>query len=205
VINLQGMVKKMARNEIRVSGLGGQGVILSGYIIGRAASIFGDQYATMTQSFGPEARGSACSTQVILSDEKILYPYIVKPKILVAMSQEAYVKFEPQVEKNGMLLIDSDLVKVDKPRDDIFLYKIPATRFAEGLGRKIVLNIVMIGFFTATTKMITEEAARKAIMASIPRGTEELNMKAFQRGFEYGTEFLKKLKSAKAKKSRKKS
>jgi 2-oxoglutarate ferredoxin oxidoreductase subunit gamma len=189
----------MAKTEIRISGLGGQGVILSGYIIGRAASIFDTKYATMTQSFGPEARGSACSCQVILSADKILYPYIRQPDIMVAMSQEAYEKFSPQLSSNGILLIDSDLVKVEKARDNITLFGIPATRFAEELGRKIVLNIIMIGFFTSITGIVTKEAVEKAILRSIPKGTEELNMRAFEKGYDYGIEYLKKARTEKKK------
>jgi 2-oxoglutarate ferredoxin oxidoreductase subunit gamma len=178
----------MARTEIRISGLGGQGVILSGYILGRAAAIFDTKFATMTQSFGPEARGSACSCQVILSDDRVLYPYIRQPQIMVVMSQEAYDKFTPELAENGTLLIDSDLVKTDGRHGKAVTYGIPATRFAEELGRKIVLNIIMIGFFTSMTDIVKEDAVREAILQSIPKGTEELNLKAFKQGLEYGKE-----------------
>ena len=86
------------------AGFGGQGVILSAHIIGKAASIFDKQYATMTQSFGPEARGSACSAQLIVDPERILYPYLVKPNILVAMSQEGYEKHIQSLDENGILI-----------------------------------------------------------------------------------------------------
>jgi len=181
----------MSRTEIRVTGFGGQGVILCGYLIGKAASIHDNQHATLNQSFGPEARGSACSAQVIVSDEKILYPYIQQPDILLAMSKEAYYKFEPELKKDGLLLVDEDLVKDAKPRDKIKMYRIPATRIAEDLGRKIVLNIVMLGFFTAITKLIDHEAVRKTVETSVPKGTEELNLKAFDSGYEYGVSQLK--------------
>lgn len=91
----------MRMTEIRVAGFGGQGVILSAMVIGKAASIYQNGYATLTQSFGPEARGSACSAQLILSDEPILYPYITNPDILIVMSQEAYTKFSPEVKDGG--------------------------------------------------------------------------------------------------------
>jgi len=181
----------MSRTEIRVTGYGGQGVILCGYLIGKSASILGGQHATLTQSFGPEARGSACSAQVIVSDEKILYPYIGKPDILISMSKEAYTKFEPNLKSDGLLLIDEDLVKDVVARDKIKLFKIPATRIAEDLGRKIVLNIVMLGFFTAVTKLTDHEAVRKTVETSVPKGTEELNLKAFNSGYEYGLQQLK--------------
>ena len=100
--------------EIRISGFGGQGVILSAIVIGKAGCIFEDGYSTMTQAFGPEARGGACSAQVILSNEPILYPYVTRPDILVTMSQEAYSLFTPQLKEDGILIIEQDLVRVDK-------------------------------------------------------------------------------------------
>ncbi|MDZ7271124.1 MAG: 2-oxoacid:acceptor oxidoreductase family protein [candidate division KSB1 bacterium] len=178
------------RTEIRVSGYGGQGVILAGYIIGKATAIFEKKHATLTQSFGPEARGSACSAQVICSDEPIHYPYIRTPNILIAMSQEAYTKFEPELDPNGLLLIEEDLVKAKPPRDNIRMYAVPATRLAEQLGRRIVLNIVMLGFFTAVTNTVSKEAMEKAVLSSIPKGTEEINRKAFETGYEYGMKLL---------------
>lgn len=179
--------------EIRVSGYGGQGVILAGYIIGKATAIFEKKHATLTQSFGPEARGSACSAQVICSDEPIHYPYIRRPHILIAMSQEAYSKFEPELDPNGLLLIDEDLVKAGPPRDNIRMFAVPATRLAEQLGRRIVLNIVMLGFFTAVTKAVSREAMEKAVLSSIPKGTEEINRKAFATGYEYGMKLLESM------------
>ena len=176
----------MSATEIKFGGFGGQGVILAGIIIGRAASIYYDKFATLTQSFGPEARGGACSAQVIVSDEKILYPYVTKPEILMVMSQEACNRFLPEVTDNATIIIDEDLVKPQGVKPDMKLYKIPATRIAEELGRKMILNIVMVGFFAAITKLVAYEAAREAVLASVPPGTEALNTKAFDRGYEYG-------------------
>jgi len=180
----------MPKTEIRVTGFGGQGVILLGYLIGKSAAINAGKQATLNQSFGPEARGSACSAQVIVSDEKILYPYLTKPDVLISMSQEAYTKFEPELKNDGLLLIDEDLVKDAKARDKIRMYKVPATRIAEELGRKLVLNIVMLGFFTAMAQIIDKESVRKAVESSVPKGTEELNLRAFDKGYECGIEQL---------------
>jgi 2-oxoglutarate ferredoxin oxidoreductase subunit gamma len=171
--------------EIKIGGFGGQGVILAGIIIGRAATIYDGKFATLTQSFGPEARGSACSAKLIISKEQILYPYVRTPHILIAMSQDAYNIFEPELDKNGILIIENDLVK-PKPDRNIKVFDIPATRFAEEIGRRMVLNIVMVGFFTAVTGLVTEDGARKAVLDLVPKGTEELNLKAFNKGFEYG-------------------
>ncbi|MBN1347938.1 2-oxoacid:acceptor oxidoreductase family protein [candidate division KSB1 bacterium] len=190
----------MSRIEVRVSGFGGQGIILSGRIIGMAAAIYESKQATFNQSYGPEARGSACSAQVVISDELIHYPYLSKTDILVAMSQEAYQKFEPDLLDNGLLLIESDLVKVNSVRKGIRFHDIPATRLAEELGRKIVANIVMLGFFTAMGDVFKPDSMKQAMLASVPKGTEELNLKAFSAGYDYGMNLKKKSKSgAKAK------
>ena len=174
------------RTEIRVTGFGGQGVILSGYIIGKAAALFASKHATMTQSFGPEARGSACSAQVVVSEERILYPYVRRPHILIAMSQEGFVKSEPSVSENGLVLIEQDLVKPGILHGERTLHSIPAIRFAEELGRRLVLNIVMTGFYAALARVPEGDAVRKAVETSVPKGTEELNLKAFDKGYEYG-------------------
>ena len=168
----------MAKTDIKIGGFGGQGIILTGFIVGKAASIFDNKYATMTQAFGPEARGSACSSQVIVSDDVIKYPYVKKPQVMVIMSQEAFTKFSPQIDPHGMMPIGLP--------NSVKLFKIPATRIAEELGRKIVLNIVMVGFFTAITGLIEKSAVRQAVETSVPKGTEALNLKAFDQGFDWG-------------------
>ena len=176
--------------EIRISGFGGQGVILSAIVIGKAGCIFENGYSTMTQSFGPEARGGACSAQVILSNEPILYPYVTRPDILVTMSQEAYSLFTPQLKEDGILVIEQDLVRVEKLPPGVRVYGVPATRLAEELGKRMVLNIVMVGFFAAVTKVLEPEAVRQAVADSVPQAFRELNLKAFDKGFEYGTKHL---------------
>src|SRR4030067_1594161 len=98
------------RTEIKIAGFGGQGVLLAGYILGKAGSIYSNKHATLTQSYGPESRGSACSAQIILSDSEIFYPALIQPDILVVMSQEAEAKFSNQVKKEGLILYDSCLV-----------------------------------------------------------------------------------------------
>lgn len=180
----------MSTTEIKFGGFGGQGVILAGIIVGRAASIYNDKFATLTQSFGPEARGSACSAQVIVSDSRITYPYVTKPEILLAMSQEACNKFLPETSDDAIVIIEEDLVKPKELQPNMKLYGIPATRLAEELGRKMILNIVMVGFFTSVTKLVDYEAVRKAVKASVPPGTEGMNLRAYERGYEYGAQLL---------------
>ncbi|MGD0930168.1 MAG: 2-oxoacid:acceptor oxidoreductase family protein [Candidatus Korobacteraceae bacterium] len=180
----------MPVTEIRIAGFGGQGVILSAVVIGKAGCIFQDGYSTMTQSFGPEARGGACSAQVILSDQPVLYPYVSRPDILVVMSQEAYTLFSPQLKDDGILIIEEDLVRIGDHPAGTRVYSVPATRIAEELGKKMVLNIVMVGFFAAVSQVVDPEAMRKAVAASVPEAYRDLNLKAFDRGFDYGTKEL---------------
>jgi 2-oxoglutarate ferredoxin oxidoreductase subunit gamma len=183
----------MPVTEIRIAGFGGQGVILSAIVIGKAGCIYQDGYSTMTQSFGPEARGGACSAQVILSDSPVLYPYVTRPDILVVMSQEAYTLFSPQIKDTGILVIEEDLVRIGELPAGVRVYSIPATRIAEELGKKMVLNIVMVGFFGAVSGVVDPEALRQAVAASVPEAYRELNLKAFDRGFEYGTKELSEI------------
>ena len=173
-----------SRREIRITGFGGQGVVLAGHIIGRACAIHGGQDATMIQSFGPEARGSACSATLAISDGEVLYPYITRPDILVAMSSEGYEKYRHELEDAGTLLFESDLVQPTIEAGQQ-AFGIPSTRIAEELGRTIVQNIVMVGFFGAATRIVEPDALREAVKHSVPAGTEELNLTAFDRGFEH--------------------
>jgi 2-oxoglutarate ferredoxin oxidoreductase subunit gamma len=180
----------MQLTEIRLAGFGGQGVILSAIVLGKAASIYQGAFATMTQNFGPEARGGACSAQLVLSDSPVLYPYVTVPDILVVMSQEAYVRFGSELKDGGIMIVEQDMVRVSDLKQGIKVYSIPATRIAEELGKRMVLNSVMVGFFTAITQLLDPDAVRKAVADSVPSSSRELNLKAFERGLEYGTTAL---------------
>jgi 2-oxoglutarate ferredoxin oxidoreductase subunit gamma len=176
--------------EIRIAGFGGQGVILSAIVLGKAASIFQGAFATMTQNFGPEARGGACSAQLIVADSPVLYPYVTKPDIMVVMSQEAYVKFGHELKDGGTLIVEQDLVRVTDLPAQTKVFSIPATRLAEELGKKMVLNIVMVGFFTAVSQLLEVSAVRDAVADSVPAAFRDLNLKAFDKGYEYGVQAL---------------
>lgn len=173
------------RREIRLSGFGGQGIVLAGYILGKALTIYDGLEAVMTQSYGPEARGGASSANIMVSDEPIDYPIVQRPDILVALSQEAYTRFRPTAKAGAIILIDEDLVK---PTDHEGHHAIPATHLAEGLGRRIVTNVVMLGFFTAVTGVVSREAMEEAIKSSVKPKTAPLNLEAFAAGFEYATQ-----------------
>ncbi|HDS30683.1 MAG TPA: pyruvate ferredoxin oxidoreductase [Firmicutes bacterium] len=176
----------MTQTDVVISGFGGQGVILTGLVLGKTVSIFSDGFATMTQNFGPEARGGACTAQVVVDDEPIRYPYVQKPSILIAMSQEAFQKHEPNLIPGGILLYEDELVDPNNIRSDIRAYGVPAARFAEELGNSMVLNIIMLGFLSGVTGLVTPEACKKAIASSVPGHLVALNHKAFDKGYDYG-------------------
>lgn len=180
----------MDRIEVRLSGFGGQGIILAGLILGKAASIFDGKNATLTQAYGPEARGGSCSAQVVITDEAGAYPYINSPSVVVAMSQEAYTKYAANAGDDVQVIIDEDLVKpTEKQKGQVF--SVPATRIAQELGRSAVANIVMLGFVAAVTNLTTIDAMKNSVLDSVPKGTEELNSSAFERGYQHGLEQIK--------------
>lgn len=179
-------------NEIRFSGFGGQGIVRCGLITGKALSLYDNKNSTMTQSFGPEARGSACSSQLVISEDRVLYPYVTKSDVLVAMSQEAYDKYEPDLREGGILILDQDLVKPRPSRDNIKTYTIQATRMAEDLGNRIIGNLVMLGFFAAVTRIVTPGALKKALPGLVPDRFLDLNIKGFEKGYKYGLNVLNK-------------
>lgn len=179
----------MDRTEIRITGFGGQGVVLAGYIIGRACAVNEGKNATMIQSFGPEARGSACSATLVVSDEEVLYPYIRHPDILVVMSAEGFEKYRPEMKEGGILIYEKELVR-SAEKDVGRKFGIPSTRIAESLGRPLVQNVVMVGFFTGVTGIVSRECMQESVRASVPAGTEALNLKAFDAGWDYfGSEY----------------
>jgi 2-oxoglutarate ferredoxin oxidoreductase subunit gamma len=165
----------MSRWEVKIAGFGGQGIILAGYLLGKAAAVYDRRHATMVQSYGPEARGSACNSQVIIADEPIYYPYLTEPDVLIAMSQEAYARFAPEVKPGGLVIIERDLVALnagrlrdeDSRENTVRLYALPATKIAEELGHRIVANIVMLGFLCALApdRLSIGDARGRALLA----------------------------------------
>lgn len=177
----------MNRTEVRLSGFGGQGIILAAHILGQAAALYDQKYATMTQNYGPESRGGACSGQVVISDQPVSYPHLTHPNLVVAMSQEAYNKFSGDLATGGRVIIDEDLVQHVAIGADTRVFRIPATRIAEkDLGRKMTANIVMLGFVAAIDRTVSVEALRQSVRASVPKGSEDINLQAFERGYTYG-------------------
>ncbi len=177
--------------EILISGFGGQGIVLAGNILGKAAALHDHKHSTMTQSYGPEARGGSCSAQIMISDEEILFPYVENPQVMVCMSQEGYTKNVASLIPGGLLLWDTDLVATGDLNPEWNAYNIPATRFAEELGNTMMANIVMLGFLSAVSDVVTLNSLREAVLSSVPPHTKEKNEKAFNRGNEYGEAILK--------------
>jgi len=178
------------RQEIVITGFGGQGIVLAGQILGKAASLIDQKERTLTQSYGPEARGGACSAQVIISASAVHYPYVRTPDILVCLSQEGYNKFHGMMKEKGMVLVDQDLITgIMSGIPD--LYVIPATRMAEELGSKMMANVVMLGFFTAITNAVSPGALRGTVAETVPARTREKNLAAFDKGYDYGLATLK--------------
>jgi len=179
----------MYRKEIRIAGFGGQGVVLAGSIVGKAAAIHDKAFATQTQSYGPESRGGSCKAEVVISDTPVEYPYVVDPQVQIILSQEAYAEYGQKAPPDILVIIDSDLVAADQTLNSKIL-SIPASRIAQEMGRPVVANIVVLGFLAAVSDIVSSEALRKAILDSIPPGTESVNMNAFELGYKYGVEHV---------------
>ena len=185
------MARKKGKQEVILSGFGGQGIVLAGRILGMAAALGDRRESTLIQSYGPESRGGTCCAQVIVNDEVIRFPYVKNADVLICMSQSAYEKYRDQLTPEGFLITDRDLVT---PDDSRVHFSIPATRMAEELGRKMMANIIMVGFSTAVAGIVSRKAAKEAVLSSVPRGTEEMNSQAFAKGFDYGLRTLREKK-----------
>lgn len=169
------------RTEIRLAGEGGQGMILAGIILAEAAAIYDGKQTTQTQSYGPEARGGASRSEVVISDGEIDHPEVLSPDVVLALSQEAYQKFGKAVNANGLLIVDADRVQTS---GDFKGIRIPIVRTAqETTGKAITANTVALGVLVGLTNVVSRESIEKAVTARAPKGTEEMNRKALQAGF----------------------
>lgn len=173
----------MTRTEIRIGGLGGQGVVLAGQILGRAA-VYDGKNVVQTQSYGAEARGSAAKSEVIVSDEKIGFPIVRKCDVLVAMNQTALDKNKKDLKQNGIIIVEEDMVEVASDVE-ARVFKVPATRTAETeLKSKMYANVVMLGAITKITGLVSNNAVEKAIADSVPKQALENNINAFRQGYQ---------------------
>jgi len=183
--------------EIQFAGFGGQGIVLASYILGYAITVNEKRNSSMTQSYGPEARGGASASGVVISenpDELVDYPKVTNPDVLVCMSQEAYTTYIGKIKKDGILIYDEDLIEIKEKRKDIKIYPVPATRLAEKeVGNKLTANVIMLGAVCEITKVVSPEALKKAIAETVKKDYVDINLKAFEVGIEYA----KKLKEEK--------
>jgi 2-oxoglutarate ferredoxin oxidoreductase subunit gamma len=170
------------RHEIRFSGFGGQGIILAAVILGRAAALYDGKHAVQTQVYGPEARGGASMSAVIIDDRPILFPEVIHPDIFVIMSQEGFQRYGAQAPAEAVMVLDADMVR---SRPGCRYVEIPATSAAKNvLGKVIVANIVMLGATVQATGVVGTASIEKAVLDSVPKGTEDLNIRALRKGFE---------------------
>jgi len=182
------MAAKKHTAEVRIAGFGGQGVVLAGVLLGKAALADG-LYAVQNQSYGAEARGGAARSEVIISPEPIIYPEVTAPHIMTAMSQAALDRYLPDLCADGELIVDSELVSRLPSAEEYRIRCAPFTGIAGNeLGRSIVANMVMLGFLAAATGVIGRDSLRQTVSQGVPPGTEELNLKALERGMELADE-----------------
>ena len=178
------------RTEVRLAGFGGQGIIRAGLMLAMATCIYDNKNAVQTQSYGPESRGGSCKSEVVISDDEVDYPRVVEPDVLVIMSQEAFTTYAKTLKPNGTLLLDPDMVPRHEFSGSARVFKVPSTKMAEELGKTIVANVIMLGALVAVSKIATPDAFKNALLNNIPKGTEKLNLAAFEKGYEYGKKLL---------------
>jgi 2-oxoglutarate ferredoxin oxidoreductase subunit beta len=180
---------RVPRTEVQLGGFGGQGIISAGRIIGQAAALYDKLEACFTQSYGPEARGGAAGSQVIISSDPIHHPHLIRPTSMIIMSQGAFAKYVPELAPGGLLLIDNGLVVCPTDhRSDITTYGLPATELAEREGSSRAANTVMLGFWAAVVGVVSREAMRYSVAESVPAKTLDLNLRLFDIGYERGCE-----------------
>jgi 2-oxoglutarate ferredoxin oxidoreductase subunit gamma len=171
------------RYEVRLSGEGGQGIVLAGVILAEAAAIYDGKNATQTQVYGPESRGGASKAEVIISDEEIDYPKALAVNLLLALTQAAADKYAADLKPSGLLVVDSSKVH-QIPTGAFTVRSLPIIETAkEAVGKTMVANIVSLGVICGLSQIVSREAIERAVLARVPRGTEELNRRALEAGF----------------------
>lgn len=173
-------------SQVRFGGVGGQGIVLSGRLLGKAAALFDGKDAVCTQSYGPEARGGASRADVVISDDSVDYPFVIAADVLAVFFQEAYVMFRSTLRPGGKLLIDEDLVHPDSDQENV--YAIPATRIATELGSKMAANVVMLGYLVGLTDIVSRNSVEEAIRSTVKPHILELNLKALDAGMQLAAE-----------------
>jgi len=172
--------------QIRIAGVGGQGIVLASRLLGIAAALYDGKEAVCTQSYGPEARGGAARSDVIISDEVVDYPFVTEADILVALFPEAYAKFRTSLKPDGLLIVDDELVRT--PEEEDAICRIPATRIARDLGNRLCSNVVVLGCLLARSGVVSREAMEQAIRTSLKQKIVPLNLQALEAGIQFATD-----------------
>lgn len=171
------------QTEIRLSGSGGQGLILAGIILAEAAIIQGDN-AIQSQSYGPEARGGASKAEVIISEDEIHFPKVEEADILLSLTQVAFDKYVDSTKEDGILVLDASIeIPEDLKVKEVIRIPILDTA-SEVIGKKMVANIVALGAIQELSGIVEKEYLEKAVLSRVPKGTEELNKNALEEGYK---------------------
>ncbi len=178
------------RTELRFAAFGGQGIILAGMILGEGA-ISNGKNAVQTQSYGPESRGGAAKSEVIIADDQIDYPMVIKSDYFITLSQPGYDKYISDIKSGSTVIIDEDLVQINEQPSNCVFYSLPFAKTADKLGNRIVMNIIMLGVVCAITKVVDKSHFLNAVKANVPKKYLDLNVKAFDEGYRIGQEALK--------------
>jgi 2-oxoglutarate ferredoxin oxidoreductase subunit gamma len=174
----------MAQTDLTIAGVGGQGSILAGIILGTAAVTYDKKYAVQTQAYSSELRGGFAATWVIVSDDPIVFPRVTHPDVLVAQAQDSISRFGETVKHDGILIVDKDMVTI-KPDTFKKRFGIPATSIARNqLKAPVTANMIMLGALCKVTGVVSRTALEQAIAKAVPKGKEQLNLDAFKLGFE---------------------
>jgi 2-oxoglutarate ferredoxin oxidoreductase subunit gamma len=172
--------------QVRFGGVGGQGIVLLGLILGKAAALFDGKDAVCTQTYGPEARGGASRTDVVISDNQVDYPFVTKADILAVFFQEAYVMFRDCLKPDGLMIVDTVLVQPFE--EDKHIHGIPATKIAEELGNRMAANVVILGYIVGKTGIVSRESIESAIRSTMKAKIVEINLKALDAGIQLAKE-----------------
>lgn len=175
------MTLRADRVEIRLGGVGGQGIALAGSLLGKAAALYDEKEAVFTQTYGPEARGGASRADVIIGDRPIAYPFVTEPDILAVLFQEAYEKFRPQLKPAGLLVMETQLV--NPHADDGGAIRIPAVEIAADLGNKLAANIVLLAYLVARSGVVSRNALVEALRETVRPAHLDLDLAALDAGF----------------------
>jgi 2-oxoglutarate ferredoxin oxidoreductase subunit gamma len=174
----------MARTELTIAGVGGQGSILAGVILGSAAVTYDGKYAVQTQAYSSELRGGFAAAWVIISDDPVIFPRVTRPDILIAQAQDSITRFTHVLKPDGVLILDSDMVPTP-PEKIRRVFPVPATSVARNrLKAPVTANMVMLGALCKVTGIVGRDALRRAIAETAPKGKSQLNQDAFDLGFE---------------------